>query len=109
MEKKASAAPARKAVSLPGTFDVVPSHDAAWQMIMAAYQRYAGQYGFTPIELPIVDEPFLVSALYGEADERVTQQLVQAVGGHEVGVRSSMLPSLLRVLVQQKQVGTEVQ
>jgi histidyl-tRNA synthetase len=102
MEKKASAAPVRKAASLPGTFDVITSQDTAWRMILASYERYAGQYGFTRVELPIVEDPSLFSTVYGQGDECVTQLLAPEVGGHAVGVRSGLLPSLLRSLVQQK-------
>ncbi len=104
MEKKIPTSPVvKKAASLPGNFDIVTSQDAVWQSLLSAFDRYTHQYGFTRVELPIIEDPSLYSLVHGPASDRVTQLVVTEAAARNIALRSSLLPSLLRVLAQTKQ------
>jgi histidyl-tRNA synthetase len=102
MEKKSVSAPIRKAVSVPGNFDIVTSQDVAWQTLLSAFDRYAHQYGFTRVELPIIEDPSLYATVYGPESARVLQLVTAEAGGRQLALRSGLLPSLLRLLAQTK-------
>ena len=105
MEKKtltAGAVSNKKQLQVVGNFDIVTSQDPAWAALLAAFDRYASQYGFTRVELPIMEEPSMYSLGYGATSNKTTSLIVTEVAGRALAVRSGLLPSMLRLLAQVK-------
>jgi histidyl-tRNA synthetase len=102
-KKPTSAVTGKKVAGLPGSFDIITSQDALWKSLLDACERYAAQYGFDRVELPLVEDPALYTQLYGPSNQEQTGCLVTAqAAGRDLAVRSNLLPSLVRVLAQVK-------
>lgn len=100
MDKKIATPSSRKAANLPGIFDIITSADSAWQTLLENFDRYASQYGFTRLELPVAEDPQLYQQVYASEDARVKNLVVGEAAGRHVAFRSSLLPSMLRLLSQ---------
>lgn len=98
----------RKAIGVPGNFDIVTNKDKVWQSVLVACDMMATRYGFTRVELPIVEDPVLYSAVFGQTDSRVSGLITTEAHGRAVAVRSCLLPSVLRLLSGMKPVENEL-
>ncbi|MBP9686524.1 MAG: ATP phosphoribosyltransferase regulatory subunit [Candidatus Doudnabacteria bacterium] len=101
-EKKISTVGASKKSPLSSGMDIVTSQDPLWQALLSAFEQYATQYGFTRVELPIVEDPGLYSGLYSVEAVQSRGMILANIGGRELALRSSLLPSMVRILAQMK-------
>ncbi len=108
MERKTVNTFTKKSISVPGNFDIVTNQDSVWQSVLVACDIVANRYGFTRVELPIVEDPLLYNAVYGTEDVRVNSLITTEVEGRAVAIRSGLLPSVLRLLSGMKPVESEL-
>lgn len=102
-EKKSGATTLnKKAAGLLGGMDIVTSQDPLWQALLSAFEQYAAQYGFTRVELPIVEDPGLYGALYADGAERERGIILAEAAHKQLALRASLLPSVVRILAQTK-------
>lgn len=102
-EKKSNAAGAsNKKTPLSSGMDIVTSQDPLWQALLSAFEQYATQYGFTRVELPIVEDPNLYTGVYAVQAEQAQGVVAASIGGRDFALRSSLLPSVVRILAQTK-------
>ncbi len=100
MEKKSSQG---------GNFVQSSGFDPAWLRVLEVFHDYARAYGFTPVSVPLLEDPLLYRTVYGSSDQNFTNLVTSDIQGKAWGLRSSLLPGVLRILSQSKVVENEMQ
>ncbi len=108
MERKVATTVTKKSINVPGNFDIVTNQDAVWQSVLVACEIVVNRYGFTKVELPMLEDPLLYSVIYGADDSRVSNLITTEVEGRMVAIRSALLPSVLRLLSGMKPSESEL-
>lgn len=108
MERKAATTFNKKSISVPGNVDIVTNQDPVWQSVLVACDMVAKRYGFTRVELPIIEDPSLYKVVYGDNDNRIDSLITTEVSNRVVSIRASLLPSVLRLLSGMKPLESEL-
>ena len=99
-QKKKTAAGAGKNIQLlPGLTDILPGHDQGWQAGARHLERLARGYGFTRVEVPLLEN----ADLYQNTD--LGQRTLISLNdpeGTRVAIRPETLPGLLRSYSESK-------
>lgn len=97
--KKKQQTQTRKPQLLPGLSDILPEKDASWGPLIQKLQRLAKGFGYSRIDLPILE----YASLYDNWDME-EQTLITFVDpeANKIAVRPSILPGLMRAYSEQK-------
>lgn len=101
-KKNTVAGGVHKKTPLSSGMDIVTSQDPLWQALLSAFEQYATQYGFTRVELPIVEDPGLYAGVYASDAAQAQGLISTSMAARELALRSSLLPSVVRILAQAK-------
>lgn len=91
----------KKIQSLPGSYDILTSADALWDILLKRLTRVARAYGFNRAEVPLLEE----ARLFETTGVNTASQLISVadeIYGRPAVLRQSLLPSVLRAYAQQK-------
>jgi histidyl-tRNA synthetase len=92
-----------KAGALNGIRDIATQTNPHWNNILQQVRGIARLYGFQPIETAILEEEKVYTDFYKNQPEALEKiMFAQPNGGKMFGVRSAVLPSVLRHYVQAK-------
>lgn len=91
----------KKIQSLPGSYDILTSADALWDILLKRLTRIARAYGFNRAEVPLLEEARLFETTSGNTPDQLVA-VIDEIYGRPAVLRSSLLPSVLRAYVQQK-------
>lgn len=92
---------AKKVGSLEGATDLISDSDALSDAVLRKLQRVARVYGFSRVELPLLEEFRLYEQFYKDMPQKSAQVAVLSQS-QNVAVRSSLLPSALRAYYEHK-------
>ena len=92
----------KKIPSLSGVFDVNTATDFFWDAGLRRFSKVARVYGFSRVEMPLVEDIRLYRAFYGNDNPGLQRLVGLNWDGSEVALRPSQLPGLLRNFFQQK-------
>ncbi len=93
-----------KAGAITGLRDIVTQTNPYWSIIMHQLRTVAQLYGFQPVETAILEEEKTYADFYKTQPQVLERVLYAQTGGRALGVRMSVLPSVLRYYVQNKVV-----
>ncbi len=96
------AASPKKIQSLEGLSDVVAETDLLWDATLRRLYKMSRVYGFNRVETPLLEDINLYTHFYGEKSPVLQSIVSMLAGGKQVGVRPSLLPSVLRAYTQGK-------
>lgn len=96
------AAKLAKAGALIGLRDIASQSHQYWNMILQEIRTVAQLYGFQPVETAILEEQKVYSDYYKNQPELLEKILFSQHSGKSLGVRSHLLPSVLRHYAQSK-------
>ncbi len=91
-----------KAGAVTGLRDIVTQTNPYWSTIMHQLRTVAQLYGFQPVETAILEEEKVYTDFYKNQPQALERILYAQTGGKALGVRSAVLPSVLRHYVQNK-------
>lgn len=97
-----------KAGTLTGLRDIGAQTNPYWNLIMHQLRGIASLYGFQPVETAILEEERVYTEFYKTQPEVLDRIMYAQTGGKALGVRSALLPSVLRHYVQNKPVLDEL-
>ncbi len=97
-----AATASKKVVSLEGLFDVAAESDVLWDSMLGKLYKMSQVYGFHRVETPLVEDINLYQNFYGGNKAKLQSILSFLAAGKQVGVRPSLLPSMLRAYGQGK-------
>lgn len=98
----APAAKLTKAGALTGLRDITTQASPFWNVILHEVRNIAKLYGFQPVETAILEEEKTYTDYYKNQPHLLEKILFAQPGGRSMGVRSAVLPSVLRHYVQSK-------
>lgn len=93
---------APKAGALTGLRDITTQSNASWNLILHQIRAIAQLYGFQPVETAILEEEKTYTDFYKNQPHILEKVLFAQPGGKPLGVRTALLPSVLRHYVQSK-------
>lgn len=96
------AAKLAKAGALIGLRDIASQSHQYWDMILQEIRTVGQLYGFQPVETAILEEQKTYADYYKTQPELLDKILFSQHGGKSLGVRSHLLPSVLRHYSQSK-------
>lgn len=88
--------------TLNGLRDIVTQHDPHWNAILKQLQHIGKMYGFKQIETPILEEEKVYTDFFKDQPQALEKTIFTQLGNKSIGLRSAVLPSVLRYYVQQK-------
>lgn len=91
-----------KAGTLTGLRDIAAQASPYWNIILHQVRSIAQLYGFQPVETAIVEEEKVYIDYYKNQPQALERIMFAQPGGKLLGVRSALLPSVLRHYVQSK-------
>lgn len=91
-----------KAGTIVGLRDIVAQTNPYWSMIMQQLRGIAQLYGFQPVETAILEDEKVYADFYKNQPQALERIMYAQTGGKALGVRSAVLPSVLRHYVQNK-------
>jgi histidyl-tRNA synthetase len=91
-----------KSGTISGLRDIVTQSNPYWALIMQQLRDVAQLYGFQPVETAILEEEKVYTEFYKNQPEALERIMYMQAGGKTLGVRSNVLPSVLRHYVQNK-------
>lgn len=91
-----------KAAALTGLRDITAQTSPFWNVILHEVRNIAKLYGFQPVETAILEEEKTYTDFYKNQPHLLEKILFAQPGGRSMGVRSAVLPSVLRHYVQSK-------
>ncbi len=91
-----------KAGTVMGLRDIVAQTNPYWSMIMQQLRGIAQLYGFQPVETAILEDEKVYTDFYKNQPQALERIMYAQTGGKALGVRSAVLPSVLRHYVQNK-------
>lgn len=91
-----------KAGAMTGLRDIGAQSNPYWSVIMQQLRGIAQLYGFQPVETAILEEEKVYTDFYKNQPEVLERIMYAQTGGKSLGVRSAVLPSILRHYVQYK-------
>lgn len=91
-----------KAGTISGLRDIGSQINPYWSIIMQQLRGIAQLYGFQPVETAILEEEKVFTDFYKNQPQALERILYAQTGGKALGVRSAVLPSVLRHYVQNK-------
>ena len=98
-KKTAATAPATrvpKVAALSGQRDIITETNPYWNIVMQQLRTVARLYGFKPAEVSILEEEKTYTDYYKNQPEILDRILYAQSGGKPLGVRTALLPSILR-------------
>ena len=95
-------AASKKIQNLDGLFDVTTEVDALWDVTLRRFAKIAKTYGFHRIETPLAEDISLYQNFYGQQKPAIQSILSLLAGGKQIGIRPSLLPSVMRAYAQGK-------
>jgi len=96
-----TAAP-KKIQSIDGLFDIATETDIVWDAALRRLYKMSRVYGFNRVETPLAEDMHLYANYYGGNKNKLNSILSFLAAGKQVGVRPSLLPSVLRAYAQGK-------
>lgn len=101
--KKSTAPSASKNHPILGAKYILPDTNPLWSTLLKRLHKTARVYGFSRVELPIVEEP-KVYERYGQVVPNVAESSTTIAVGEDtvVNLRASLLPSVLNAYTQGK-------
>lgn len=93
-----------KAGSISGLRDIGTQANPYWSLIMQQLRDVAQLYGFQPVETAILEEEKVYTDFYKNQPQALERIMYAQNGGKSLGVRSAVLPSVLRHYVQNKPI-----
>ncbi len=91
-----------KAGAMTGLRDITTQVSPFWNVILHEVRNIAKLYGFQPVETAILEEEKIYTDFYKNQPQLLERILFAQPGGRTIGVRSAVLPSLLRHYAQLK-------
>lgn len=91
-----------KAGAMTGLRDITTQVSPFWNVILHEVRNIAKLYGFQPVETAILEEEKIYTDFYRNQPQLLERILFAQPGGRTIGVRSAVLPSLLRHYAQLK-------
>ncbi|HEX3099624.1 MAG TPA: ATP phosphoribosyltransferase regulatory subunit [Patescibacteria group bacterium] len=91
-----------KAGAITGLRDIAAQANPYWSIILQQLRATAQSYGFQPVETAILEEERVYTDFYKTQPEALERIIFSQLGGKTLGVRSAVLPSVLRHYVQNK-------
>ncbi len=98
----------QKSGGITGLRDIATQSNPYWSLIMHQLRGIAQLYGFQPVETAILEEQKVYADYYKNQPQILDRIIYTQSGGKSLGVRSAVLPSVLRHYVQSK-INTEEQ
>jgi histidyl-tRNA synthetase len=98
----APAAKLSKAGAITGLRDITSQSGPFWNLILHQVRNISQLYGFHPIETAILEEEKVYTDFYKNQPHLLEKIVFTQPGGRSLGVRSAVLPSILRHYVQSK-------
>ncbi len=92
---------------LPEFFDVNTASDIYWEALLKRFSKLARIYGFSRIELPLLEDFRLYEAFYSASLSKLTSISTFNYGVFTAAIRPSHLPGILRHFNQNKLHDTE--
>ncbi|MDB4939651.1 MAG: hypothetical protein JWO40_76 [Candidatus Doudnabacteria bacterium] len=89
----------KKPQLVPGMFDILPTSDMSWDFMIDKLLKLARGFGFTRVELPILENAVLYEGLDVDSNTIVTFMDPE---GNRVAIRPETLPSLMRAYSEHK-------
>ncbi len=102
-QKKKSAS-GKKPQLLPGIVDIIPTLDSSWDLMTDKLLKLARGFGFSRVELPILEYASLYEGLDVGSNTIVTFMDPES---NRIAVRPEVLPSLLRAYSERKVIETQ--
>ncbi len=96
-----------KTGALSGLRDIVTQTNPHWNTILQQVRMVGQLYGFQPVETSILEEEKTYTDFYKNQPEILEKILYAQSGGKPMGVRSALLPSVLRHYAQSKVMETQ--
>lgn len=96
------AAKLAKAGALIGLRDIASQSHQYWNMILQQIRNVGQLYGFQPVETAILEEQKVYADFYKTQPELLEKILFSEQSGKSLGIRSQLLPSVLRHYAQSK-------
>lgn len=96
-----------KTGALTGLRDIATQSHQYWSVVLEQVRTVGSLYGFAPVETSILEEHKIYSEYFKNQPEELERILVSEFGGKSYGVRSQLLPSVLRHYAQSKIVESE--
>jgi histidyl-tRNA synthetase len=93
-----------KAGAITGLRDVVTQTNPYWSTIMHHLRTVAQLYGFQSVETAILEEEKTYTEFYKNQPQILERIMYAQAGGKALGIRSAVLPSVLRHYVQNKAI-----
>ncbi len=108
-KKTVTAAPVRmpKSGAISGLRDIATQASPYWNTIMQEVRTVAQLYGFQSVETSILEDEKTYQDYYKNQPDLLEKILYAQPGGKPMGVRSALLPSILRHYVQSKIMETQ--
>lgn len=103
-KKKSGGQSGKRVQILPGMTDIIPGSDHFWDFLISKLQKFARGYGYSRVELPILEH----AALYDSIDVGDTT-IITLVDpeGNKIAIRPDILPGLMRAFADHKMQETE--
>lgn len=98
----APAAKLAKAGALIGLRDIASQSHEYWNAVLEQIRTVGQLYGFHPVETAIIEEQKVYSDYYKNQPEALERILFSQQGSKSLGIRSQLLPSVLRHYAQSK-------
>lgn len=92
----------KKIPSLEGFSDIITQTDLLWDLLLKRLQRLARTYGYQPVETPLLEDWHLYENFFKTRKAELASVIAADIAGKSVGLRSSLLPSILRAYHQHK-------
>lgn len=99
---KATASPKAPKPGFTGLRDITTQSSHIWSGIMQHIRTVAQLYGFKSIETSMLEEEKTYTEFYKNQPQMLDKILYAQMGGKPVGVRSELLPSVIRQYTQLK-------
>ncbi len=100
--KKQVSSGSHKLATIGGTADIITDNDQLWAIVLRNFQQACKTYGFSKIEMPLLEDRELYRLYYSDAPEHMGKVVPVTIAEREWALRENFLPSLLRTYAQKK-------
>ena len=92
----------KKISSIEGLMDVITETSNLSESVVRSLQRMSGIYGFSHVEVPLLEDWHLYNNFYGQDRKKIDQLVSAEINGSTATIRPSLIPGVLRSYAQHK-------